>query len=164
MSSGLSESGNLDRKTVDAFGDEWAAYDQAGLTGEEHRRAFDSYFHVFPFDSLPHNAEGFDLGCGSGRWALLVAPRVGRLHCIDPSVKALDVARRRLAGLDTVEVDLAAADTIPLPDQSQDFGYCLGVLHHVPDTEAALAGCVRKLKVGAPLLIYIYYNLDNRSI
>ena len=43
-----------------------------------------------------------------------------------------------------------------------DFGYSLGVLHHVPDTEAALAECVAKLKPNAPFLLYVYYDLENR--
>jgi hypothetical protein len=43
-----------------------------------------------------------------------------------------------------------------------DFGYSLGVLHHVPDTAAGLAACVRKLKPGAPFLVYLYYALENR--
>ena len=34
---------------------------------------------------------GFDMDCGSGRWAKLMAPRVGHLDCIDPST-ALEVA------------------------------------------------------------------------
>lgn len=123
---------------------------------------FDGYFAVFPFDELPAKAEGFDLGCGSGRWAAGVAPHVGRLHCIDPSAEALDVARRRLAGVDNVDFHLASSETIPLPDSSQDFGYSLGVLHHIPDTAAALADCVAKLKPGAPFLVYLYYAFDNR--
>jgi hypothetical protein len=43
-----------------------------------------------------------------------------------------------------------------------DFGYSLGVLHHMPDTAAAIASCARKLKRGAPLLLYLYYAFDNR--
>jgi SAM-dependent methyltransferase len=43
-----------------------------------------------------------------------------------------------------------------------DFGYSLGVLHHVADTEGALEAAVRVLKPGAPLLLYLYYALDNR--
>ena len=153
---------NVDRATVEGFGEEWSAYDQSGLVGDEYRRLFDGYFGIFPFDDLPADAEGFDLGCGSGRWAAGVAPRVGLLHCIDPSSPALDVARTQLRGHDNVRFHQAAADDIPLPDGSQDFGYSLGVLHHVPDTGRALADCVRKLKPGAPFLIYLYYALDNR--
>jgi len=36
------------------------------------------------------------------------------------------------------------------------------VLHHVPDTQKGLAECVRRLKPGAPFLLYLYYALDNR--
>jgi hypothetical protein len=45
-----------------------------------------------------------------------------------------------------------------------DFGYSLGVLHHVPDTQAGIDACVRKLKPGAPFLIYLYYAFDNRPL
>ena len=45
-----------------------------------------------------------------------------------------------------------------------DFGYAIGVLHHVPDTAGALQSCVNKLKPGAPLLLYLYYALENRPL
>lgn len=153
---------NIDRETVAGFGEEWSAFDQSRLIGREYQRLFDGYFGIFPFSRLPADAEGFDLGCGSGRWAAGVAPRVGRLHCIDPSSQALDVARRRLGEHQNVDFHLASADEIPLADESQDFGYSLGVLHHIPDTPRALADCVRKLKPGAPFLVYLYYKLDDR--
>lgn len=154
--------GNIDPKTVDGFGEEWAAFDQTDLPPAEHKRIFDDYFSVFPFSDLPPAAEGFDLGCGSGRWADLIAERVGRLHCIDPSDKALAVARRTLDRHENVLFHHAGVDDIPLAQDSQDFGYSLGVLHHIPDTEAALRDCVAKLKPGAPFLVYLYYSFDNR--
>ncbi|HEX9964295.1 MAG TPA: class I SAM-dependent methyltransferase [Allosphingosinicella sp.] len=154
--------GNIDPLTVAGFGEEWAAYDQTGLGEREHRELFEAYFSVFPFETLPAGAEGFDLGCGSGRWAALAAERVGTLHCIDPSDQALAVARRRLEGRPNVRFHLAGADSIPLGEASQDFGYSLGVLHHIPDTRAALRDCVAKLKPGAPFLAYLYYAFDNK--
>lgn len=153
---------NIDQKTVAGFGEEWAAYDQRSLDHDEWQQLFDAYFSVFPFDDLPPEAEGFDLGCGSGRWAAGVAPRVGTLHCIDPSPKALAVARSALQSHPGAQFHLGGADCIPLADSSQDFGYSLGVLHHIPDSEAALRDCVGKLKPGAPFLLYIYYALENR--
>jgi len=153
---------NIDLKTVDGFGHEWSAFDQTALGEEEWRELFDRYFAIFPFDALGDDAQGFDLGCGSGRWAAGVAPRVGRLHCIDPAEQALAVARRNLAGHANVGFHLAAADSIPLADGSQDFGYSLGVLHHIPDTAGALRNCTAKLKPGAPFLLYLYYALDQR--
>lgn len=152
---------NIDPSTVASFGDEWARFDQSGVSEVELKRYFDSYFAVFPWHQLPADAEGFDMGCGSGRWAKFVAPRVGMLHCIDPS-RALDVAKRTLADMENIQFHAASVDTVPLAIGSQDFGYSLGVLHHIPDTQAALNCCVRLLKSGAPFLVYLYYRFDNR--
>lgn len=153
---------NVDPRTVRGFGEEWARFDQSGVPPEELERLFQAYFSVFPWESLPKNAVGFDLGCGSGRWAKFVAPKVGKLHLIDPSPDALAVARRNLAEHANCEFHVATVDAIPLADASMDFGYSLGVLHHVPDTDAALRSCVAKLRPGAPFLVYLYYRFDNR--
>jgi ubiquinone/menaquinone biosynthesis C-methylase UbiE len=152
---------NLDEAVVESFGREWRKFDQAGVSEEHLRRIFEDYFDIFPWEKLPANAVGFDLGCGTGRWAHFVAPRVGELHCIDPS-EALEVARRKLAAFPNCRFHRAGVDAIPLPDDGADFGYSLGVLHHVPDTEQGIADCVRKLKPGAPFLLYLYYAFDNR--
>jgi SAM-dependent methyltransferase len=152
---------NIDPEVVRGFGEEWTHFDQSELTAEEFRRAFDAYFAIFPWDRLPPHAEGFDLGCGSGRWARGVAPRVGTLHCIDPS-DALEVARRNLADQPNVRFHRASVSEIPLAEGSMDFGYSLGVLHHIPDTAAGLQDCVAKLKPGAPFLVYLYYAMDNQ--
>jgi ubiquinone/menaquinone biosynthesis C-methylase UbiE len=119
---------------------------------------------VFPWENLPTNAQGFDLGCGSGRWAGKVATRVGRLHCIDASAEALAVARRNLTACENIDFHLASVEEIPLADASMDFGYSLGVLHHVPDATRGIQSCVEKLKSGAPFLIYLYYAFDNRPM
>lgn len=153
---------NLDAATVEGFGEEWARFEQDKLSPEELQTWFERYFSEFPWAHLPPDARGFDLGCGSGRWARFVAPRVGTLHCIDASPRALDVARKNLSDLTNCEFHEASVDAIPLEDGSMDFGYSLGVLHHVPDTAAAIAACARKLKPGAPLLLYLYYRFDNR--
>ena len=36
------------------------------------------------------------MGCGSGRWAQFVAPKVGTLNCIEPSTSAIKVAIENL--------------------------------------------------------------------
>jgi SAM-dependent methyltransferase len=154
---------NVDVRTVAGFGDEWERFDQSALPEAERASLFEAYFSIFPWHRLPAGAVGFDLGCGSGRWAQLVAPRVGRLHCIDPSV-ALEVARRNLGRLGNCEFHSATVDAMPVADASMDFGYSLGVLHHVPDTAQAIATCAAKLKPGAPLLLYLYYAFDNKPL
>lgn len=153
---------NVDTAVVDGFGDEWSRLDQSALSESEAEELFGQYFDIFPWHALPAAAMGIDFGCGSGRWARLVAPRVGRLLCFDASAAAAGVARRVLAALPNVEVSVAAVDEVPVADGSADFAYSLGVLHHIPDTAAALRACVRKLRPGAPFLLYLYYRFDNR--
>ena len=104
------------------------------------------------------------MGCGSGRWASLVAPKVSQLTCIDPSDVVLDVAKNRLKDFSNITYVNAGVSDNPLPPNSQDFGYSLGVLHHIPNTVEALKDCVKILKPGAPFLIYLYYKFDNRPL
>ncbi len=161
MLGGFVMSQNIDLETVNSFGDEWKRHNQSSLSVEEAGRIFDAYFALFPWASLPASPVGFDMGCGSGRWAKIVAPRVRTLHCIDPS-DAIDIARANLDGLPNVEFHRRSVDSTGLLPSSMDFGYSLGVLHHVPDTAAAIRSCATLLKPGAPLLLYLYYAFDNR--
>ena len=154
---------NLDEATVTSFGDEWSRFDQSQLSAAEALRIFNEYFAVFPWHSLSKETTGFDMGCGTGRWAKIMAPRVGHLHCIDPSA-AIDVAKKTLSKIANVSFHRTSLEDCPLLANSQDFGYSLGVLHHVPDTEGAIRACVALLKTGAPFLVYLYYDLDNRSL
>jgi SAM-dependent methyltransferase len=155
---------NIDPDVAAGFGYEWSTFRQseAELSSADRAAIFNSYFHVFPWNELPAEATGLDVGCGSGRWSAMVAPRVGHLHLLDASKDALAVARQNLAGTPNVSFHLASVDDIPLADGSLDFAFSLGVLHHVPDTMAAIGSIAAKLKAGAPFLIYLYYALDNR--
>ena len=153
---------NVDERTVEGFGDEWSRFDQREVSEEEQRAGFEGYFRIFPWDRIGSDSVGFDAGCGTGRWADFVASRVKKLHCADASDRALDVARRHLAKHDNCEFHHASIADLPFEDGSMDFGYSLGVLHHVPDTAGGIAACARKLKPGAPFLVYLYYAFDNR--
>lgn len=155
---------NLDMGVIFDFGREWKKYDQSRVSAQEMRTLFDGYFSIFPWEILPEKAVGYDLGCGTGRWAAQVSQRVHEIYCIEPSLEALSIAKKNLSELKNCRFLHATVDTMPMLDGSMDFGYALGVLHHIPDTEGALAACAAKLKSGAPFLVYIYYALENRSI
>lgn len=154
---------NIDWSVVDGFGEEWSRFQQDQMTESEYLRSFNDYFHIFPWHLLGPISRGADIGCGSGRWAKLAAPKTGKLYAIDPSKAALAVAQKNCAGIANVEYVNAAVHELPFGDGELDFAYSLGVLHHVPDTEAAIGQVARVLKPGAPFLIYLYYRFDNRS-
>ena len=153
---------NIDQDTVDSFGNEWERFDQSGMTENEVLKISKDYFDIFPWEKLGTDSTGFDMGCGSGRWAQYVAPKVGHLNCIDPS-SAISIAKKKLRNFNNVTFIHGSVSSNSLTKSSQDFGYSLGVLHHVPDTQAAIESCVDLLKPGAPLLLYLYYDFENRT-
>ncbi len=139
---------NLDKHVVAGFGDEWSRFDQSELS---ERTNFDRCLKIISTFSRGKNClkmpRGFDLGCGSGRWAKLVAPARRRIT-FDRSELGLEVAKRNLEQSPTIVIfHQASVEEIPLEDDSLRFRlFSLGVLHHIPDTEAGLRSCVRKLK------------------
>jgi ubiquinone/menaquinone biosynthesis C-methylase UbiE len=158
---GLGGDRNVDHSVVEDFGNEWRSLDQSHLAEVDKERQFNRYFSLFPWEKLPADAQGFDAGCGSGRWASLAALRVSQLHCVDPS-DAIEVAQRNLRHLTNCRFHRCTVGEMPFLDDSMDFGYSLGVLHHIPDTQKGLVDCVKKLKSGAPFLVYLYYAFDNQ--
>lgn len=155
------KSNNIDKKVVNDFGNEWDRFQQTDITYD----AWNQYFHIFPFNEISNTSIGFDMGCGSGRWATFLHDKVGLLNCIDPSDKALDVARKNLSMANNIKfIEASVGEKNILEDASQDFGYCLGVLHHVPDTAAGIKSCGKLLKRGAPFLLYLYYNFENKPL
>lgn len=156
---------NADAATVAGFGKEWARFKQESLSPDETHAIFRQYFCIFPWEKLPRDGGcGADIGCGSGRWARMVAPKVGKLHLVDASGEALEVARTNLSGHENVMFHCASIANLPFQDESLDFAYSLGVLHHIPDSEAGLWSIASKLKPGAPFLLYMYYAFDNRPV
>ncbi len=158
---------NVDRAVTDGFGAEWSTFRQteSEFSAEERQDIFKTYFGIFPWERLPKDGGvGADIGCGSGRWSMQVAPRVRHLHLMDASEKALTVARSNLSNQQNVTFHHASVGEIPFAAGSLDFAFSLGVLHHVPDTRAAIQEIANKLKPGAPFLVYLYYRFDNRPM
>src|SRR5262249_47525722 len=156
---------NIDFEVTRGFGREWSSFrqDTEHLSQEQRQSIFEDYFRIFPWHLLPPDGGvGLDVGCGTGRWSMLIAPRVRHLHLLDPSSAALDVAKQNMQSAKNVSYHLHGVGNIPIPSQSLDFAFSLGVLHHVPDTAAAIATIADKLKPGAPFLTYLYYAFDNR--
>jgi ubiquinone/menaquinone biosynthesis C-methylase UbiE len=155
---------NIEKKVIQDFGDEWNNFDQSSIKNLNLKKAFNQYFEIFPKSHLNKRAEGFDMGCGSGRWAKIIAPNVKRLNCVDPSPKALKVAKKNLKKNDNVFFYNKNVNERSLKNNSQNFGYCLGVLHHITDTQKGIASCYKILKKNSPFLIYLYYRFDNKPL
>lgn len=152
---------NIDFQTVSSFGKEWKKFDR--FSDEEIETAGRQYFDIVSEKMLNNNSLVLDIGTGSGRWAKYVSPRAKFIEAIDPG-DAVFSAIHFLKPCSNIRITQASVSDIPFADHSFDFIFSLGVFHHLPDTEAALASAVKKLKPGGYFLIYLYYSLDNRGI
>lgn len=151
---------NIDVKTVSSFGEEWTKFDS--FSEQEIQHTGDMYFDIIDFNEINKDAVVMDVGCGTGRWTKYVAPKVKFVEAVDPS-EAVFSAAALLKDQSNVRVTQASTDNIPFEDNSFDFVFSIGVLHHIPDTRQAMADCVKKVKPGGLFLVYLYYSLDNRG-
>lgn len=152
---------NIDMTTVHSFGEEWKAFHQ--FEEGEIKKIGDSYFDIVTPDMIGKDKIAADFGCGTGRWSKYFHKKVGAVAAIDPS-EAVLAAGELLKDVDNVQLYKASIDNLPFPDNYFDFGFSLGVLHHIPDTQKAMAACVEKVKPGGHFLVYLYYSLDNRGV
>ncbi|MDB9897702.1 class I SAM-dependent methyltransferase [Gammaproteobacteria bacterium] len=154
---------NKDSKVIEEFGEEWSRYKYDSIDQAKLMENFEQYSSIFPWHIISNQSEGYDMGCGTGRWAQFFSPKVKTLNCIEPSI-AIEVAKENLATFSNIKYFNETTDTCSLAEGSQDFGYSLGVLHHIPDTQAAILDCVKLLKKDAPLLLYLYYSFENKPL
>jgi ArsR family transcriptional regulator len=94
-----------------------------------------------------------DLGCGTGQVAEVLAPAVAGVIAVESSRAMLAAARRRLAGLDNVEIRRGELEAVPVDDRALDAAVICLVLHHVPDPPAVLREAARALRGGGRLLV-----------
>lgn len=149
---------NVHDKTVQSFGEEWNIFHS--FSEEEIQCIGNDYFDLLDFDTSSFTV--LDVGCGSGRWSKYLSPRVAWIEAIDPSL-AVCSAAQTLKRCNNVRISQASVNNIPFPDNTFDLVISLGVLHHVPDTAGAIVHCYKKVKSGGFFLLYLYYNLENRS-
>ena len=154
-----SNDSNIDWKTVESFGEEWSKFSK--FTDSEIQKAGNEYFDIVDESILNSNSLVLDIGCGSGRWSKYIANKAKFVEAIDPSNAVFSAIR--LLKNDNVRVSKASVENIPFADESFDFAFSLGVLHHIPNTPLALKESVKKVKKGGYFLVYLYYSLDNRG-
>lgn len=152
-----------DLGVIKDFGNEWSYYDQSDIDNKELQNLFNNYFSIFPWKLISNKSVGFDMGSGSGRWAKFIAPKVKHLHCIEPS-ESIKISIQNLKKYKNCSFYNSTVFEVGLKEMSMDFGYSLGVIHHISDFLCAIDECILLLKPNAPILFYFYYSFDNKPV
>ena len=92
-----------------------------------------------------------------------LAPFVARVIAVDASAAMLQAAKRRLHGVDNVELRRGELEALPIDDARLDAATLMLVLHHVPEPARALAEVARVLKPGGRLLVVDMLPHDRES-
>ncbi|MFC0673884.1 class I SAM-dependent methyltransferase [Brachybacterium hainanense] len=130
-------------------------YGASVLQGHRRRTAANSAAHL-----LPHLLPGqrlLDVGSGAGTITADLARAVGpeRTTALEVTEEAAQLTRAELArqGLAEVEVLVADAHRLPLPDDSIDVAHAHQVLQHVADPVGVLAELRRVVRPGGVIAV-----------
>lgn len=109
------------------------------------------------------NQDALEIGVGMGAdHVRLAQARPRMLAGVDLTPRAVEWTRTRMDayGLQS-QLHIADAENLPFDEASFSFVYSWGVLHHSPDTEAAVSEVLRVLKPGgrARIMIYHYHSI-----
>jgi 2-polyprenyl-3-methyl-5-hydroxy-6-metoxy-1,4-benzoquinol methylase/uncharacterized protein YbaR (Trm112 family) len=142
--------------TAKSFAYEWQRF---GAFRPEWHKNFVDYLRPLAPESLAGRLV-LDVGTGSGRHSAQAAAYGARVVAVDLG-ESIDVARRNLPP-DALTVQ-ADAERLPFAPGSFDVVMSIGVLHHVPDPEAALRALVPLAAPTGHLHVYFYWAPERPS-
>ncbi len=146
--------GQFDRtqaRTQRSFGFQWTRF--CSMTD-----AFEQNFLNYIAPLQPEFFRGrlvLDAGCGFGRHLYYAATYGAEVIGVDLSA-AIDSARRNTAGLPAVHLVQCDLYRLPFRRGVFDAVYSIGVLHHLPDPEAAFRTLLQFAKPDAPIAVWVY--------
>jgi SAM-dependent methyltransferase len=99
-----------------------------------------------------------EIGCGVGTDGVEFAKAGAVYTGIDASSKSAELAKKnfKLSGFNPDSIVLADAENLLFKDNTFDFVYSWGVIHHTPDMEKAISEVRRVLKDGGKFCIMLY--------
>jgi ubiquinone/menaquinone biosynthesis C-methylase UbiE len=99
------------------------------------------------------NKKVLDIGCGTGRYCELLAKRGARVVGIDPSLKMLEYAKRKIAHDCRFELYCRRVEDIELPSSHFDIVVSALTFGHIPHLNLVMKEVSRVIKKGGRLVV-----------
>lgn len=126
---------------------------------EEHRYTKEWHIPTAAGFAEAKDLSVLEVGCGLGTDGAQFAKAGARYTGIDLTDAAVELAKRRFELFDLPGTfRVADAEHLNFPDNSFDLVYSHGVLHHTPDTPAAVREIHRVLRPGGKAVIMLYHR------
>lgn len=126
---------------------------------EAHRYAKEWHIPTAAGFAETKDLDVLEIGCGLGTDGAQFAKAGARYTGIDLTDAAVDLARRRFEIFNLPgSFRVADAERLDFPDNSFDLVYSHGVLHHTPDTQAAVREIYRVLRPSGRAMVMLYHR------
>jgi ubiquinone/menaquinone biosynthesis C-methylase UbiE len=142
---------------VDTFSFEWNKFYDVQIdilnNTDESERTF-----IEKTGLTPEQVKGkliLDAGIGAGRYAEIVSRWGGEVIGIDLSF-AVDAAYKNIGRRPNAHIIQADIFQLPFKEESFDIVYCIGVLHHTPDTRKAFNKLIPLVKRSGEIAVFLY--------
>jgi SAM-dependent methyltransferase len=154
----------------------WALAQDVELTGDEVEdlRRFDAaYLDYYPYllDYIDPPAlrdkDVLEIGLGYGTLSQLLALAGARYVGLDVAQEPVALLERRIASLGdrvTGRAIRGSALALPLEDESFDYVYSIGCLHHTGNLPQAVQEVHRVLRPGGTAIVMVYYSHSIRHL
>ena len=126
---------------------------------EEHRYTKEWHIPTAAGFTQTKDLDVLEIGCGLGTDGAQFAKAGANYTGIDLTEAAVDLARRRFEISDLPGTfRVADAERLDFPNECFDLVYSHGVLHHTPDTRAAVREVHRVLRPGGRAVVMLYHR------
>jgi SAM-dependent methyltransferase len=142
------------------FGFEWIRHARTQLdsaSSDESERTFRAKTGFTPDDLRGRSV--LDAGCGMGRFSDVASRWGARVVAIDLS-RAVEAADRNIGNRQNVDIAQADIFNLPFAEETFDYIFSIGVLHHTPDTKAAFDNLPKLLRKGGKIAMWVYPTGD----
>jgi SAM-dependent methyltransferase len=152
----------------------WSLAREAGITGadEADLARFDElYMRFYPYLEryLPKALTGkkvLEIGLGYGTLGQILARRGADYQGVDVAAQPVAMMRRRLdrLGLRVARAQQASVLELPFEDQTFEYVYSIGCLHHTGDLDRSVSEIHRVLVAGGRAVVMLYYRHSLRRL
>jgi ubiquinone/menaquinone biosynthesis C-methylase UbiE len=110
------------------------------------------------YANIPYGKKIIDIGCGTGQFTCLLSLRADYIIGIDFSKASIDKANQLKQRLELRNIDFCIVDleNLKIAQESFDYVFCNGVLHHLKDPYKGFLNICRFLKPDSYIIIGVY--------
>jgi SAM-dependent methyltransferase len=146
----------MQARTIADFGDQWQQFDDIDTDWYGRDALFDDILVPFVRREDIEGTAVADIGSGTGRIVRMLAEaRPARLIAVEPSA-AFDVLVRNTRSIAAgIEYLNGPGEALP-GDESLDWVFSIGVIHHIPDPDPTVQAAFAALKPGGRLCVWLY--------